>query len=736
MAEMKYLDFDLLIERSGDQYKARVLNSPAGQAAIDFSLPFSEQDIEIFLLKVGRPRRGTRRVNAPEMEAAKVFGGRLFETVFRDDVFGCFRTSLYDATLKGAGLRLRLRITNAPDLADLPWEYLYNPTLNRFLSLSVETPIVRYLDLPEPIRPLTTTPPLRVLVMISSPHDYPQLDVEQEWKKLTDAVGDLNRKGLVTMERLDDATLTTLQRRLRQKEYHIFHFIGHGSFDKQADDGVLILEDEVERGRAVSGQYLGTFLHNHRSLRLAILNACEGARASRSDPFAGTAQSLVQQGIPAVIAMQFEITDDAAITFAHDFYTAVADGYPVDAAMVEARAAIFAQGNNIEWGTPVLYMRSPDGRIFNGAEAEKKTREAETVSVPEPRGARQRIFVASALAFALLAIVLALLLAPKLFKKPSAPTEKAALPISTTPDTTVVSVKTAARVSIKVNPPDVKVILDGKGVEMSRLASMALPSGTHTISISRKGYKTLKDQFGVTHRDTTLMYSLQPEEKQIEPKVTSTMTGEVQIESEPSGAAVFLNSRSKGATPRRIQDLAVGDYEIALKKTGYKDYDTTVTVESGKVKQVSATLILLKGRLKVLVKPSGSIHIDDKLQKENATDWYETSLSIGPHRVKMESPGLGFLEKMVNMEADKLRELAIDFNKMVTITVAATPVTGEIFVDKKSTGHWTPSQFELPVGTHTIEVRREGYVLDGEPMVIDLEDDLKEPLKFTLKKIQ
>ncbi|MCP4306519.1 MAG: hypothetical protein GY926_10515 [bacterium] len=44
-------------------------------------------------------------------------------------------------------------------------------------------------------------------------------------------------------------------------------------------------------------------LHEHRSLRLEILNACEGARSSRTDPFSGTGKSLVQQGIPAVVAM-------------------------------------------------------------------------------------------------------------------------------------------------------------------------------------------------------------------------------------------------------------------------------------------------------------------------------------------------------------------------------------------------------------------------------------------------
>ena len=369
MDTITYLDFDLLVERSEAGYRARVLSSPAGRATAEFILPFSELELENFLLRVGRTRRGVRRLESPEMKAARVFGVRLFEAAFDDEVRGRLRSSLNEANQRGVGLRIRLRLGDVPELADLPWEYLYDPTLDRFLSLSVETPVIRYLDLPQPIRPLTVEPPLRVLAMIASPSDYPSLDVDREWAKLRDALSDLEQRRVVSLERLRKATLATLQRQLRRKEYHIFHFIGHGGFDQQAQDGILLLEAEEGQGRPVSGRYLGTLLHDHRSLRMAILNACEGARSSRSDPFAGTAQSLVQQGIPAVIAMQFEITDEAAITLAHEFYAALADGYSVDAALAEARKAIFAQGNDVEWGTPVLYTRLPDGRIFDVTQA-------------------------------------------------------------------------------------------------------------------------------------------------------------------------------------------------------------------------------------------------------------------------------------------------------------------------------------------------------------------------------
>ncbi|MCD4670507.1 MAG: CHAT domain-containing protein [Actinomycetia bacterium] len=371
MANMTYVDFDLLIEQTAEGYIIRVLNSPSGQAKAQFTLPFSDSELENFFLRIGHSRSVEHRdayvQDQLEIETVKEFGSRLFEVIFKEDVGKRLDSSLHETSRQGKGLRIRLRLLDAPQLADVPWEYLYNPALNRFLALSVETPIVRYLALPEGIKPLSVELPLKVLVMISSPRDYPSLDVNREWDKLKEALCDLEQKGLVKLEMLESATLSTLQHQLLKDEYHVFHFIGHGGFDKRTQDGVLILEDDEGYGCLVNGQKLGTILHDERTLRLVVLNACEGARTSRNDPFAGTAQSLVQQGIPAVIAMQFEITDKAAIILSHTFYQSVAYGYPLDFALAEARKAIHSAQDfdSVEWGTPVLYMRSSDGNIFD-----------------------------------------------------------------------------------------------------------------------------------------------------------------------------------------------------------------------------------------------------------------------------------------------------------------------------------------------------------------------------------
>ncbi len=121
MPGITYRDFDLLLERAGDGYRARVLHSPGGQASAEFRLPFSPLELENFQLRITRARDGFRDARrAPGTEALKTFGGRLFETVFDDEVAACLSRSLVEAGRQGAGLRVRLRLADTPELAGLP----------------------------------------------------------------------------------------------------------------------------------------------------------------------------------------------------------------------------------------------------------------------------------------------------------------------------------------------------------------------------------------------------------------------------------------------------------------------------------------------------------------------------------------------------------------------------------------------------------------------------------------
>ncbi|MEZ4768201.1 MAG: CHAT domain-containing protein [Caldilineales bacterium] len=368
-----YRDFIVRIEDVGEsRYRVRARTFDDREASATFEAPFGEKDLKIFLLTVGQPRRTVRRGRVPQpMRETVDFGQALFRAVMADDVGQLFASARHDAFMGNYGLRLQLRLSGAPRLGNLPWEFLFDG--RDFLALQPDTPVVRYLDLERPPRPMAVAPPLNMLVTVSAPSDLQQIDADEERDKLHDALHEMDPDKRPRIEFTPDAQLSTLQRTLRRarangRPFHIWHYIGHGGYDPDQRSSFLVMTTRSGAPEPVDGFQLGTLFGGYPEMRLAVLNACEGARTDNEDPFAGVAAALVEKGIPAVIAMQFEISDEVAARLSAEFYAALADGLPVDAALTEARRAVFFMPNKLEWATPVLFMRTPDGRLFDLSE--------------------------------------------------------------------------------------------------------------------------------------------------------------------------------------------------------------------------------------------------------------------------------------------------------------------------------------------------------------------------------
>ena len=235
-------------------------------------------------------------------------GAALFAALFAGPLFRTYTTASALAQERGHILRLLLN-TDIPALVAVPWEYLYDRELARWLALDGRLSLVR--SLPVAARPaLPVEGALRVLVLISAPTDLPALDSTREWNNLQ-AVADSAAIELIPCA----PTYEALQAALRQAP-HVFHFVGHGALDEASQAGLLVFCDHAGCSQPVYASDLATLLSDCKSLRLALLNACQGATPSAASAFAGVAQKLIQQGTPAVIAMQAPIVDDHAIRFA------------------------------------------------------------------------------------------------------------------------------------------------------------------------------------------------------------------------------------------------------------------------------------------------------------------------------------------------------------------------------------------------------------------------------------
>jgi CHAT domain/NACHT domain len=370
---MDYLDFALLIGAGEDgSYSVTVLDSPGGEGRAHMEIPLQ---LQAFLKAIeGTDSEGGRsfapvREEAPTQSlsgAVQEIGQALFASLIQESVQDCYHTSLALARKEGKGLRLRLRI-EPPELARLPWEFLHEgKTESDYLSLSKRTPVVRHLEVALPIESLTLKPPIRLLGMVGARHG---LDVAAEQKRMAQAIEHLTDKGrgAIQLSWVEGHTWRALSDALERGPWHAFHFIGHGGYDEQTGEGLVLLEKEGEEGVAqrFPARDLGSLLADHPSLKLAVLNSCEGARASATNVFSSGGAILASRGIPAVVSMQYEITDRAAVEFSRAFYDSLADGKPVDEAVSDARKAIkMALGETVEWGTPVLHMRAKDGVLF------------------------------------------------------------------------------------------------------------------------------------------------------------------------------------------------------------------------------------------------------------------------------------------------------------------------------------------------------------------------------------
>ncbi len=348
------------------RFRVEVVRSPAGEASAETALDAEGllAGREQFQQTLLASAVVARQVLAPAERAVRETGRVLFGALLgAGEVAGRYQASAALADQGGEELRVVLRL-DAPELAALPWEAMYDPGAGGYVCRQHQ--LVRHVPVPAVPPPLAVDGPLRILGMVSAPRGLGALDAGQEREQLERALAVLTGQGLATVAWAAKATWAGLHEMLLAGPWHVLHFIGHGDFDPDRDEGVLALTREDGRADLVEASRFADLLRQARPMpRLVVLNSCSGAAASVQDLFSGTAAALARSGVAAVAAMQYAISDPAAVAFARGFYAALARGRGVDEAVSAGRIAILGfSSQTLEWITPVLYLRGGHTRLF------------------------------------------------------------------------------------------------------------------------------------------------------------------------------------------------------------------------------------------------------------------------------------------------------------------------------------------------------------------------------------
>jgi hypothetical protein len=254
-------------------------------------------------------------------------------------------------------VRLLLDIT--PALRALPWELMRSGVSKTFTDIS--HPTARLAPYYESNLEQVSVWPLKVMVVVGSTDD--SVNARAEIAHIHDAFRGLC--GFVDLEVLWLPTRAEIVDSAKHKP-HVFHFIGHGSFDEEMG-GYLLIDQPKGTPKiqwTASGMYDDL---SHGPPRLAILNACHSGESKEAEGTWAVAEGLAGLRVPAIVAMCGPIKDQAAERFAASFYQALSEGKALDVAVAYARSGItqVVPENRREYALPALILGAEPERILD-----------------------------------------------------------------------------------------------------------------------------------------------------------------------------------------------------------------------------------------------------------------------------------------------------------------------------------------------------------------------------------
>jgi hypothetical protein len=145
-----------------------------------------------------------------------------------------------------------------------------------------------------------------------------------------------------------------------------------------------------------------------------------------------------------------------------------------------------------------------------------------------------------------------------------------------------------------------------------------LSAGTHSLTLRNAGYFDFTEQFTISAGQTTTR------SPGMSPYTLPSGYGDLRIQSNPVGAAVYVNNNYKGttisSTALYVTQLTPGSYLVRVTLAGYQTYTQTAVVTAGTAYNIQANMVpdtpgptpSINGQITVRSSPSGAnIYLDN-----------------------------------------------------------------------------------------------------------------------------
>jgi serine/threonine protein kinase len=208
-------------------------------------------------------------------------------------------------------------------------------------------------------------------------------------------------------------------------------------------------------------------------------------------------------------------------------------------------------------------------------------------------------------------------------------------------------------------------------------------------------------------------------------------TGRIDVTSEPPGAAIRLRragaaefTASGKTTPATLADVATGEWEVRVEKTGFAAKTETVSLDVGETERIAITLesgaaevpepeapAAQDGWARLVIVPFADVYIDGRHFQSEARRTAVPLVAGRSHTIELRHPTFGAKTfRNVKVAAGDTLDLGrYDFKWGQVRVFCKPPVPADLVVDGKPLDRQTPYADKIAAGEHRFGVRKDGY---------------------------
>jgi len=248
-------------------------------------------------------------------------------------------------------------LSTANGLEGIPWEWL-NAGPETLIAAMDSVRFVRLIPTLYASPPLTVTPPIRVLIVLTNPKDEALLNAPTEVEVISQG---LKNEQEYEVRQLLEPRVESLRRELEWAP-HIVHYVGHSGLSGAT--GNLILHDDRDGTRWLSAAEIARLLP--ASVRLVCLSTCLTAPNYQTAGLAKFAHCSAEVPLPTTIVNQYAIERPQAEAFWSAFYPALFrhDGNAVEALHAARMTTTQIESDIWSWASFSVIVRDGSGLPF------------------------------------------------------------------------------------------------------------------------------------------------------------------------------------------------------------------------------------------------------------------------------------------------------------------------------------------------------------------------------------